>query len=114
MKSCKGSVNEPITIIQETGNIIACESSDIDFMVNALGSNPISYQWFDVNGEMSGITNDTISITDINTADAGYYYCELTNTCGTVQSSYKTLSVNENPIIDLGLVGSFLFLYNLT
>lgn len=65
----------------------------VNLTVSATGKD-LNYQWF-LNDEMvEGQTTPTLSIPSVSVADAGDYYCEIINTCGTVKSNVAKLTVN--------------------
>ncbi|MCF8297349.1 MAG: immunoglobulin domain-containing protein [Saprospiraceae bacterium] len=96
------TVNSPILITYQSGDSSRCVGQSMTFSVQSTGTLPISYQWFNANGAIAGATNNTYSINSVALADAGYYYCVLTNTCGTAQTNYKTLTVHHLPVVNLG------------
>ena len=60
------------------------------------GTNIPTYQWFkDGEGALAGQTTKTLSLTNLAIADTGLYWCEATNTEGTLVSRTLTLSVND-------------------
>ncbi|MCF8299130.1 MAG: immunoglobulin domain-containing protein [Saprospiraceae bacterium] len=96
------TVNEPISIISQSSDSSRCEGKSMNFEVNASGSTPILYEWYKGVNPISGATLPTHSISSVTTADAGTYYCKITNVCGFVNSAPKILTVNLNPITNIG------------
>ncbi|MFC2111163.1 immunoglobulin domain-containing protein [Bacteroidota bacterium] len=96
------TVNSPILITYQSGDSSRCVGESMTFSVQSNGTLPITYQWYDANGSITGATNNSYVINSVTLADAGYYYCVLTNTCGTAQSIYKTLTVHALPVVNLG------------
>jgi hypothetical protein len=86
----------PSIITQSTG-ANKCEGSAFSFSVNAGGTAPLSYQWYDANGAISGAVNNLYLINSVDTSHAGSYYCVVSNTCGTENSTNKVLSVSQAP-----------------
>ncbi|MDA3953838.1 MAG: immunoglobulin domain-containing protein [Bacteroidales bacterium] len=87
-------------------DVTGCETQDIIFSLTAEGT-VLSYQWFKNPtdtlvdfGDISGATTNTLSIANIEPADAGVYYCEVFGTCGDVTSGTPTLVVNEGLTIN--------------
>jgi hypothetical protein len=95
-------VNSPIEITRESGDSSKCEHDQAYFEVQATGTSPVSYQWYNDAGVIVGATTNTYLINDIDLADAGFYYCEITNPCGSVLSKLKKLDVHANPVVSLG------------
>ncbi len=65
-----------------------------------------TYEWFvrsapDKAWESTGVTSKTIALNNLTKASNGYqFYCEVTNTAGTVASRIATLTVLYTPILD--------------
>jgi len=73
--------------------VYAGESVEMGFVVQSYSAG--NYCWF-LNGNMIDNSNSsTISLTDISKANAGAYYCEFSNDCGTIASGAGFLSVLE-------------------
>ncbi|HEY4414131.1 MAG TPA: immunoglobulin domain-containing protein [Verrucomicrobiae bacterium] len=71
------------------------------FSVLAAGTPPLSYQWYRNPGTpvlLPGATNATVTLTNVQAADADGYFSVVTNFYGTVTSAVATLTVNiPNP-----------------
>ncbi|MCF8297350.1 MAG: immunoglobulin domain-containing protein, partial [Saprospiraceae bacterium] len=96
------TVNSPIMITYQSGDSSRCVGQSMTFSVQSNGTSPITHQWYNANGAISGATNNTYAINAVSLADAGYYYCVLNNTCGNAQTLYKTLTVHALPTANLG------------
>lgn len=53
----------------------------------------LSYQWFKDGTEIVGANSSSYSLNQVNSEDAGVYYCKVWN-CDTVESSHLTLAVS--------------------
>ena len=62
--------------------------------VAAIGSGTLSYQWFFGGTALSGATGATLSLTNVQTTNAGSYSVTITNSVGSVTSNTATLTVN--------------------
>lgn len=77
----------------------ACSGAAAFFMVAATGSEPLSYQWRRdgdalVNGvEISGAQTSMLTISNVESADAGDYDCLITDACGESISAPAELAV---------------------
>ena len=60
----------------------------------ANGTAPFNYQWIFNNTNLIGATNAILSLTSVQTNDAGAYAVVVTNIAGSVTSSNATLTVN--------------------
>jgi polygalacturonase len=68
------------------------------FNVVASGSPPLNYQWyFNTNTILSGATGATLTLTNVQPANAGIYSVVVSNNEGSVTSSNAVLTVNTNP-----------------
>jgi hypothetical protein len=94
------TVNSNVTITSQSSSQTLCEGSSPTLSVTANGTAPITYQWYNNSGLITGATNNTYSINSIDTSDAGNYYCVATNTCTSTSSNAITINVNEAPSID--------------
>jgi hypothetical protein len=66
----------------------------VTFSVQAFSSQPINYQWFSsVSGALSGQTNATLTLANIQLAQAGSYSVQVTNSLGGNTSAPATLTV---------------------
>ena len=73
--------------------------TDATFTVVATGTEPLAYQWQFNSSDLAAKTNDTLIVTNVQTANAGSYVVVITNTEGAVTSSVATLTVLVLPTI---------------
>lgn len=84
----------PIITVQPTSQIVVVGDS-VAFNVNATGDQPLSYQWYKDNSEMTGGTDNTLTIQTVSLTDAGEYKAIVTNPAGITTSDTATLTVTE-------------------
>jgi alpha-tubulin suppressor-like RCC1 family protein len=78
------------------------------FSVSAAGTVPLAYQWFGNStalangGNISGATFETLSLSNVQDADAKGYFVVITNVDGVVTSSVANLTVFTLPVIVSG------------
>ena len=90
--------NQPISL---TNNV----SSNATFSVTA-GTAPLSYQWyFNTNTVELNATNSSLTLTNLQLTNAGTYSVIITNSSGSVTSSYAHLTVWQPPVITNAPVG---------
>ena len=65
------------------------------FSVTANGTAPLTYQWSKNGSVVSGATGVTLSLSNVQSGDAGSYTVIVTNTAGSATSSAATLTVNS-------------------
>ena len=95
------TVNLPVapSIITQPQDQTVSPGADVSFSVVAGGSEPFSYQWyFNTNTPLPNGTGDTLTITNVQAADAGTYSVTVSNTVDGVASAYAVLTVNTNPV----------------
>jgi hypothetical protein len=63
------------------------------FTVGVSGTSPFTYQWLKGSAALAGGTSATLTLTNVQSADAGNYSCTITNSAGSVTSSAATLTV---------------------
>lgn len=68
--------------------------ANVVFTVVATGTPNPTYQWNKGGAAISGATNTTLSLTSVQTSDAGGYTVTVTNSLGSVTSNSATLTVN--------------------
>jgi len=73
--------------------------TDATFTVVATGIEPLAYQWRLGTADLAGKTNDTLSLTNVQTANAGSYAVVVTNADGAATSAVATLTVLVPPFI---------------
>jgi hypothetical protein len=67
------------------------------FSVTAGGSPPLTYQWRHNGGDISGATASALTLTGVQTGDAGNYAAVVANPLGSVTSAVAVLTVNAMP-----------------
>ncbi|MCF8366760.1 MAG: T9SS type A sorting domain-containing protein [Bacteroidales bacterium] len=59
------------------------------------------FQWFGPNGIIPGEDQPVLLLYSVGFEDDGYYYCEITNECGTISSSEARIIVYKNQLISI-------------
>jgi len=65
------------------------------FTVTATGTAPLSYQWKFNNSDVAGATSPTLTLSNVQAANAGSYTVVVSNAGGSVTSSSATLTVTR-------------------
>lgn len=87
-------VSEPVS-----QQVFANDNASFTFAVTS--ASEVSYRWFDANGELadsgaiSGTHTQTLVITGAQVANEGNYYCQATNSAGTITSNTAKLLVKR-------------------
>jgi hypothetical protein len=88
----------PAQITSEPTNATAPLGGSAIFSLTATGAQPLVYQWLLNNMNLPAATNSTLSISNIQSSDAGMYQAIVTNAYGAATSSIVTLSVLGAPV----------------
>jgi len=80
-------------------NQTVTQGQNATFSVAANGTSPLSYQWNFDGAPLSGATNSSLTLTDVQASQAGTYTAVVTNLAGTISSPPVTLTVNIPPTI---------------
>lgn len=67
--------------------------ANVTFSVSATGTAPLTYQWLKNGAAIAGATSSTLSLANVQSAAAGSYTAQVSNSCGTRTSNVATLSV---------------------
>ena len=106
----------PFLTVQPTNQTVGVGST-VTFYVNGYATPPFSLQWVEnsINlvdgGNISGSTNNLLTITNAQTYNDGNYWIVVTNNYGSVTSSVATLTVLAAPLfngITAGTNGGFI------
>jgi hypothetical protein len=95
----------PPTILSQPQRTNAMAGNNAGFAVGAGGSQPLSYQWYKNGngllngGNISGVTTNSLLLTNVYINDPGYYLVVVTNNFGSVTSSVATLTVSNLPVM---------------
>ena len=84
----------PVITFQPTNQTVTMGDT-ASFSVGASGALPLSYQWSFNTTNLVGATNATLTLTNVQFAQAGNYAVQITNTYGSILSSNATLTVND-------------------
>ena len=99
-------------ITDQPDNSVKCAGTNASFTIVASGSGTLTYKWYkspDIalseGGRFTGTGQATLNISDLQTGDAGSYYCIVTDQhSSTRQSNSAILTVNPAPGITIGSV----------
>jgi uncharacterized repeat protein (TIGR02543 family) len=69
--------------------------ANVSFNVVATGTVPLSYQWTKNGVAIAGATTDTLTLSNVQLADAASYVVSVSNSAGTTPSTPATLSVTN-------------------
>jgi hypothetical protein len=95
------TINTATAISAQPAAVIQCPGTTALFTVTASGQGTLTYQWRKDGSALAGETNDTLTIANIATVNAGQYSVIVTGGCGNVTSSNALLTVNIATAISL-------------
>jgi hypothetical protein len=81
------------TITQQPQNTTALAGSTASFSVQATGTAPLRYQWTFEGANLSGATNATLTLSNVQPMNAGAYRVLVSNAAGSVNSASAILRV---------------------
>ena len=91
--------NMPPVILAQPTNQTAVVGGTAMFMVAADGTPPLSYQWNFNGTNISGATNTSLTLTNVQLTQAGNYAVQVSNVLGLATSSNAILTVYTVPVI---------------
>jgi len=87
----------PPYITNQTSVISALANSNVTFPVGAFGTVPLSYQWLFEGIAIANATNSTLTVSNVQTANEGYYQATAANLAGIATSPPIILRVLPAP-----------------
>lgn len=95
------TVITPPTITTQPAAQSAPLGSSISFTVAASGTSPFNYQWQKNGADINGANSDTLSLSNVQDADAAVYTVVVSNAAGSVTSGGAALAVITPPSISI-------------
>ncbi len=95
------SLSGAVAVLQEPSSQNSSPGSNITLRVVASGLGPLGYQWQFNDANLTGATNDTLAITNVQLLHNGVYRVAVSNSYGVVVSSNAVLLVLIKPVITL-------------
>lgn len=91
---CSDSIPKNPPVVQTPPvNRTALAGSTVSFTVSVSGTPPFSYQWNHNGATISGATNESLTLANVQPGQAGTYLVRITNVVGSAEAS-ATLTVN--------------------
>jgi hypothetical protein len=91
----------PVILTQPLDTLVA-EGGTAQFTVTAEGSPDPSYQWyFNATNVLAGETASSLTLTNVQTTQAGSYSVAISNSAGTITSVKASLTIVGSPLITL-------------
>ena len=83
----------PPTITTQPQSQTVFEGSNVTFSITATGTAPLNYQWSFWGVDMASKTNNSLTLTGVQTNQAGSYRVQISNAAGATTSAVATLAV---------------------
>ncbi len=106
--TCGSSVtNSAVLVLNQNVSVAPLASvtnnigSSVTFTAAASGTGPFSYQWFKGATALSGQTNSTLTLNNLQPGDSGAYSVSVTGACGGAASVGAELTVNLPPVVTI-------------
>lgn len=91
------TVLAPPTITAQPQNQQVPANQTASFSVTASGTTPLSYQWYLQGSLLAGATSSTLTVSNVQSRDAGNYSVVVTNIAGSVVSTSAVLTIITPP-----------------
>ncbi|GAA4409267.1 hypothetical protein GCM10023187_32300 [Nibrella viscosa] len=91
-----GSGSDAISLALPSSSSAVCTGASVTVAVSVTGTAPLSYQWYKNGALVAGQTTATLSLGNVQAADAGSYQLVVTG-CSSTTSAAFSLSVNPAP-----------------
>ncbi|MCL4178265.1 MAG: hypothetical protein KJ072_11060 [Verrucomicrobia bacterium] len=93
-----------LSLREEPGDVGALAGAGITLAVDAIGAEPISYQWYRDGQPIPGALNPTLHIAQSTTADSGTYTVTVSNPFATLASRPASVAIlnAEWPLMEWG------------
>ena len=91
-------VNSNVVVATPPSNSTNCPGTTANFSVNATGRG-LSYQWYKGVSLLSNQTNNTLTLNNVQAADASVYSVVVSGVCGAPITNSSTLVVNTNALV---------------
>ncbi len=87
--------NSPPIILKQPQDQFGVIFSNVTFSISAGGSRPLAYQWQFNGVNLAGATNTSLTVTNLQVPNEGYYDVIVSNGFGSTTSSIALLSVSR-------------------
>lgn len=95
------AVVSPPSIVSQPQGTNVFVGMIVTLRVNAIGNQPLQYQWRRSGVNLPGATGATLTITNVQSADAGNYRVLVVNSVGSALSDVVTVDVTVPPTITI-------------
>jgi len=82
------------SILVQPASVSSAAGGTASFAVSASGTAPLAYQWYFNGGAIAGAVSSTLSLTNLQSGNAGNYTVTVSNSVGSVTSTPAILTVS--------------------
>gem|GEM_PF-446857 len=93
-------------ILNQPQGLLVQELQNANFEAVAVGSGPLSYQWYYEGFDLPNETNRTLRLTSVANDQEGSYWVVVSNSLGMATSAVAVLTVNQAPIVANEVAGA--------
>jgi hypothetical protein len=87
------AVRAPPVIASQPANTVGYMGQSLTLSVVAVGSQPLSYQWYRNSSPLAGATNSSLAFARLDPTNSGWYVLTVTNVYGAASSTGAVLAV---------------------
>ena len=81
-------------VTRDIAEVQTTPGQDINICCEALGQEPLYFQWFKERNELQGQTRNMLTLQNVSQDDRGSYVCRVANSFGIVFTSWAKVIVN--------------------
>jgi hypothetical protein len=93
------TVNPATAILTQPSSATICQGAGVVLSVNAVGTQPLTYQWRKDGNIINGAVGNTYILNNAQVADAGSYTVEINGGCNNLTSAAAVVTVNPSTVI---------------
>jgi hypothetical protein len=94
--SLTGSFAQLPAFDAQPASVTTQAGATVSFTTSAVGTAPLSYQWYFSDGTLTNATNPTLSLTNVTTFQTGNYWVVASNYYGSVTSIVASLTLTNS------------------
>lgn len=92
-------ISGPVIQTQPAANSSVAAGSSLTLSVNAQGASTLSFQWYKDGNPIPGATGATLTLSNVQNANAGEYHVRISDNIGSTDSAYAVVNVVSAPVI---------------
>jgi hypothetical protein len=86
---------DSVSIVTQPANQSVMLSGTAEFLTQATGEPMLHFQWYRNSIFLDGEIDSILRIENVMPGDTGMYYCEITNSCGSLKSDEASLHISN-------------------